>query len=464
MNLRQKINNDYILKQISETFDYQIYLVGGAVRDFLFNKEIFDRDLIVCDCEAGDFAQKLAKLFNATFVPLDEENKIYRVVMNDKINIIDVTNPINNSLSDDLARRDLTINAVAVDLHNGEIVDPQKGIIDFENRQIKHISEENFIDDPLRLLRVFRFQACTGFELSSELLPIIKKHCDLICLPARERVLYEIMKMFDGEYVHLALIKMDEACLLDKIFPFVAELKLVPKNSHHHLDLFDHSIETVKQISNLFYNSSEQIRQHLNSIDFGGFSRISHLRFAGFLHDIGKYSTWTIENERHRFIKHDDVGSKIANDLLKKMSFSNKQIVYLTNMIKFHIYPSQVVASEDVTEKIMMRYIRKRDADSIDNILLAMADRLSAKGPEITQEMIEKNLTGLRKLLEFYLDKGKTLQPLPKLLDGNDIMKLLNIKPSPLLGEILEALHEAQLDGNVTCQSEAVNFVKNYKL
>ena len=146
------------------------------------------------------------------------------------------------------------------------------------------------------------------------------------------------------------------------------------------------------------------------------------------------------------------------------MSFSNKQIVYLTNMIKFHIYPSQVMASEDVTEKIMMRYIRKRDADSIDNILLAMADRLSARGPEITQEMIEKNLTGLRKLLEFYLDKGKTLQPLPKLLDGNDIMKLLNIKPSPLLGEILEALHEAQLDGNVTCQSEAVNFVKNYKL
>ena len=128
------------------------------------------------------------------------------------------------------------------------------------------------------------------------------------------------MKLFNGEHAHSALLKMDEAGILEMIFPFVNELKQVPPNAHHHLDLFHHSVETVRQIGLLYEKSPATVKEHLDKIDFGGFSRIAHLKLAGFMHDIGKFSTWTIEpdTKRHRFIKHDDVGAKMAPEILKK--------------------------------------------------------------------------------------------------------------------------------------------------
>ena len=178
---------------------------------------------------------------------------------------------------------------------------------------------------------------------------------------------------------------------------------------------------------------------------------------------MGKFSTWTIDKDtgRHRFIKHDDAGAKLVKPILKNLCFSNKQITYISEMIKNHIYPSQLMTSQDVNEKAMTRYLRKLEDNVIDNIILAKADRLSARGEVITDEIIESNIRNLDKLLEFYFSSLETLAPLPKLLDGNDVMQILNIKPSPKLGEILNTLHEAQLNGEVNTKEEAVAYIKN---
>ncbi len=456
----EKIKSDRILSKITEKFDNQIFLVGGAVRDYYMGLESTDRDIIVMDEDAREFALKLKDLFDATFVPLDEENKIYRLVLPDKINYIDVTNPAGNSIEKDLMRRDLTINAIAVNIKTGDVIDISGGVTDIKNKCINYVNELNFVDDPLRLLRVYRFQALYGFQLAPETINAVCKYSDLIHKPAVERINYEILKLFSGQYAHVALENMNKTWLLEEIFPFVKELKQVPPNAHHHLDLFHHSIETVKQIQNLYNESSDVIKEHLNRIDFGGFSRLAHLKLAGFMHDIGKFSTWTIEEGKHRFIKHDDVGAKMSVKILKDLHFSNKQIDYISSMIKYHIYPSHVMTSPQITEKIMMRYVRKMDINSIDAIILAQADRLSARGPEITDEIVERNITSLNMLLRFYLEARETLKPLPKLLDGNDVMKILNIKPSKKLGEIMEALHEAQISGDVMTRDHAVEFVK----
>ena len=187
--------------------------------------------------------------------------------------------------------------------------------------------------------------------------------------------------------------------------------------------------------------------------------------------DIGKFSTWTIEEDtgRHRFIKHDDVGAKLAAPILKSMNLSNKQVNYVVSMIKNHIYPSQLMSAPEIDfsssagEKAMMRYSRKLDDNVIDNIILAKADRLSARGEAITEEMVANNLLNLDRLLAFYLRIRETLEPLPILLNGNDVMKRLNIKPSRELGKIMDALHEAQLSSEVTTKGEAESFVmKNF--
>lgn len=457
----EKIKSDFILSNIVNKFDNKLYLVGGAVRDFFMGQESSDRDIVVMDEDAKIFALKLADFFKATFVPLDEENKIYRIVMPDKINYIDVTNPFGGSIEKDLMRRDLTINAIAVDIRSGEIIDISGGICDIKNKCLNYVNEHNFVDDPLRLLRVYRFQALFGFELSAETISAVCKYSNLICKPAVERINYEILKLFSGKYADKALENMNKTWILEEIFPFVKELKQVPPNSHHHLDLFHHSIETVKQIQILYETSDDVVQQHLAKVDFGGFSRLSHLKLAGFLHDIGKFSTWTIEEGKHRFIKHDDVGSKLAAKFLKGLHFSNKQIDYVSSMVKYHIYPSSVMASAQITEKIMMRYVRKMDSNAIDAIILAQADRLSARGPEITEAIVERNINSLNMLLKFYLEVKDSLKPLPKLLSGNEVMEILNITQSPKLGEIMAALHEAQMSGEVTTKEHAINFVKN---
>ena len=457
----EKIKSDEILSKIIDKFDNEIYLVGGTVRDFYMGLESTDRDIIVMDEDARDFALKLSELFQATFVPLDEENKIYRIVLPDKINYIDVTNPVGDSIEKDLMRRDLTINAIAVNIRTGELIDISGGVTDIMNKCINYVNELNFVDDPLRLLRVYRFQALYGFQLAPETINAVCKYSDLIHKPAVERINYELLKLFGGEYAHVALENMNKTWILEEIFPFVKELKQVPPNSHHHLDLFHHSIETVKQVQILYNETPDEVKEHLSKIDFGGFSRLAHLKLAAFMHDIGKFSTWTIEEGKHRFIKHDDVGSKMSVKILKDLHFSNKQIDYISSMIKYHIYPSHVMTSPQITEKIMMRYVRKMDTNSIDAIILAQADRLSARGPEITDQIVERNITSLNMLLRFYLEARETLKPLPKLLSGNDVMQILNIKPSKRLGEIMEALHEAQISGDVITKEHAIEFVKN---
>ena len=457
----EKIKSDEILAKIIDKFDNEIYLVGGTVRDFYMGLESTDRDIIVMDEDARDFALKLSELFQATFVPLDEENKIYRIVLPDKINYIDVTNPVGDSIEKDLMRRDLTINAIAVNIRTGELIDISGGVTDIMNKCINYVNELNFVDDPLRLLRVYRFQALYGFQLAPETINAVCKYSDLIHKPAVERINYELLKLFGGEYAHVALENMNKTWILEEIFPFVKELKQVPPNSHHHLDLFHHSIETVKQVQVLYNEAPDEVKDHLRRIDFGGFSRLAHLKLAAFMHDIGKFSTWTIEEGKHRFIKHDDVGSKMSVKILKDLHFSNKQIDYISSMIKYHIYPSHVMTSPQITEKIMMRYVRKMDTNSIDAIILAQADRLSARGPEITDQIVERNITSLNMLLRFYLEARETLKPLPKLLSGNDVMQILNIKPSKRLGEIMDALHEAQISGDVITKEHAIEFVKN---
>jgi len=457
------IEKDFILRAIRDNFDEETYLVGGAVRDFLNEQNSNDRDLLVLNVNVKEFSKRLAQFFDATFIELDPTNEIYRLVLKDKINYIDITKPLNNSVEEDLKHRDLTINSLAVNLKSGETIDPTNGKKDFHNKILRIYDENSIIEDPLRLLRVFRFQAIYGFEIEQNTFEMIHRHAEKIVMPAVERKNYEILKLFGGKFAHKAILAMDEAGILEIIFPFVKEYKKVPPNTHHHLDLFHHLIETVRQIQIIYEAADDEIRQHLESVDFGGFSRLAQLKFAGFLHDIGKFSTWTIEeNGRHRFIKHDDVGAKIAKDFLAKSKFSKKQIAYFTEMIKYHIYPSSVMCSPDINDKIMMRFVRKMEYNAIDIITLAKADRLSARGEAVTDEMVSTNLNNLTRLQNFYLEKKDTLH-LEKLLTGEEIMEICAIPPSKKLGEIIKALNEAQLNGEVTNHSEAIDFAKKYK-
>lgn len=451
------IKDDFILSNINEG-----YLVGGSIRDFLMGKSFIDRDIAIKNAE--NFAKKISKQFDGTLITLDPENKIYRVVLKDKVNYLDISELVGGTIEEDLTRRDFTINAIAYSLSENSFIDINGGMSDLKNGILRHIKDSNFEDDPLRILRAFRFISVTGFEPAEELKSAIIKYKNLTMQPSSERINYEIMKLFGGQNCAKTLLLMDGFGILEDVFPFINEMKQVPPNTHHHLDLFHHVVETVRNIEEIYTSSNELVKTHMDKVDFGGFPRINHLKLAGFMHDIGKFSTWTIEEDtgRHRFIKHDDVGAKMCVNILKSLKFSKKQIEYISSMIKNHIYPSNVIVSPELTDKIMMRYLRKMEDDVVDNIILAKADRLSALGQDVTEDMIKNNIDGLNKLMDFYFDNKDSMKPLPKLLDGIEIMKLLGIKASPKLGEIINALKEEQISGNITTKQEAADFVENY--
>ncbi len=465
--MRNLIENDVVIKLIKPYLkDVDAYIVGGFVRDVLMDKKSPDRDLIICNCDVEKFSRELSEKLNAHFIELDPINKIYRIVLENKIDYIDITMPIENDFEKDIKRRDLTINAIAYNIKTGEFIDLVGGLDDIKKKKIKGICDKNFEDDPLRLLRIFRFYSKTGFEIDESLIELSKKLYKQINVSAKERITVELLKMFEGKYCDLALLKLDECGLLEEIFPIYKEVKTIPPNSHHHLDLIHHLIESVRQVQMIYESSPEEIKTHLETIKYASVQELAFLKLATFLHDIGKPSCWTIEEDtgRHRFIKHDEIGSKLVVPILKDLKFSKKQIQYVQTLIKYHIYPSSLVSAEDVTDKAFMKFYRKMEGFVIDVIILAMADRLSARGEKITEEIVNKNINGLTKLLNDYLALRKDIKPLEKLIDGKDIMELLKIKQGPKLGEIINALKEAQISGNVTTREEAIDFVKKFSI
>lgn len=422
--------------------NYDSYLVGGYLRDLLSGEISPDRDIAIkCD-NLAKLTKKIADELNGSFVELDPVNEIYRVVFGN--DYIDFAKLLNNNLDDDIKRRDFTINAITYDINNEKFVDITGGKKDFEKKIIRTYKISNLSDDPLRTLRAIRFQAKLGFRIDDEIINFIKENNSLILNVAPERIHQELIKTFEGKFLIDALFSMDETGLLDVIFPFFKDIKKIPSNSHHHLDLFHHLIETTR---NIRINKPE-------------------LKLAAFIHDLAKPDCWTIEKDtgRHRFIGHDELGAKKVVPFLKKIKFSNKEIEYISKMVQFHIYPSALMKDENVTERAIIRFIRKIGDDTLDLLELARADRLSARGPAVSDEMIEVNLSNLEKLKEKYFEISPKLKEMPKLVDGNEIMQILNLKPSPKLKEIIDEIKELQLEGKINTKEDAINFLKNYKL
>lgn len=467
--IKEYIKKDSFLNLIAEQLSgVEAYLVGGYIRDLalyykllslqneasaLLNPELQlvepvlpDKDIVLFNCDTEKVARNLADSIGAAFVELDSENKIYRVVLGD--DYADIAQGLNNSVEDDIKRRDFTINSIFYDLKNTDFIDISGGFNDIERGILKTFSLDNLEDDPLRMLRAYRFKSKTGFKIDDNVVKFIAQNTGKLDIIAKERIKQEIIKLFEGDFLNDTLLEMLDTGLLEVVFPFIKDIKNIPPNTHHHLDLVHHSIETTRQI-----------RQNKPL-----------LRLAAFYHDIGKPKCWKIEPEsgRHRFIGHDEIGGKLVVNELSALKFSKKEIEYVSKMVKNHIYPSSLAHSagsdgQEVSNKALARFVRKIYPDVEDLIELARADRLSARGLAVSDKMVEDNLKNLEKLLEYYNSVKDKMGTLPKLLDGREIMEILNIKAGPKLGDIIEALKEAQIEGIVKSKDEAVEFIKNLK-
>lgn len=439
--------------QIIETLrkaGFDAYMAGGCVRDMLLGVEPKDIDIVT-----SAKPNEIEDLLEHT-IPIGKEFGVILTVKNGykfevatfrsdsgysdgrRPDAIEFTNA-----KEDALRRDFTINALFYDPIEEKIHDFVGGEKDLNERLIRFIGEpeDRIKEDHLRMLRAVRFKNNFGFQYHPDTYNAIKKHANLIARISKERIRDELNKMMMGENAEQGFEELFELGLLDHIAPEIVKMKGVgqPSIYHHEGDVWDHAKLSLKNLT-----SEEADPDPLPEI-------ISlNLRWATFLHDIGKPDTFKYEGDRIRFDGHDRKGAEIAQKLLRRLKFSRKDIERISWLIEHHM---MVVPLMTMPKKRQRHWFL---LDGFPELLeVYRADALGIDPPDLSAYDILKKL---------YRSEIAKLKLMPKtLLTGDEIMEILDIPPSEKVGEILTDIREKQLEGTLKTPDDAKAYLKNLK-
>lgn len=449
--------------QASKEHGLKLYLVGGYVRDALLGRVHPDKpkdfDFMVMGGSAINFVRAMADALDGYYVLLDEKQDTARLVTQSGP-IFDFAACVGGSLLTDAQRRDFTVNALMWDAETPEtVIDLVGGLADLQKKTIRCREPQLLHDDPLRMLRAFRFAASLQFSIDQSLLSWIEELKSLIHTAAGERISYELLRMFEARPVFPVLQKMVACGLLEELFPELQKTRQVPRNSYHHLALFEHCLETVRQCEVLYEAADEQLRHWLQKELAQGFSRLAALKLSCLLHDIGKPATWAVTPDgKHTFIGHDRVGAEMSRPIAGRLHWSRPLARYVHRMILWHLRPGHLIRSAEATPKAYTRFFRTVADETNDLIMLALADFHSTCGDGL-QEGREEFEQKIRELLSSYSVFKKETTNRPRLLDGKEIMNILGIERGPLVGEILDELTIAQDTHEIKTKAEAKKYI-----
>jgi poly(A) polymerase len=336
------------------------------------------------------------------------------------------------SIEGDLKRRDFTINAMALELTTEPptFLDLFGGIADLESKLIKTpgTAEDSFSDDPLRMMRAARFMSQLNFDVDPSVITAIKKMADRISIISAERIRDEFIKTLMSPNPRLGLTLLVETGLADKFLPEIPKLKLEIDEHHHHKDVYEHTLTVLEQ--------AIALEERLAGPNLT-------LRLAALMHDIGKPKTKElIPGGGVSFHHHEVVGSRMTKERLRTLRFDNHiikdvaQLVFLH--LRFHGY-----GSGEWTDSAVRRYVRDAEDLLIHLHLLTRADcttRNKKKADLLarTYDQLEDRIVALMEQEE--------LNKIRPDLDGVEIMKILDLKPSPVVGQAYNYLLELRLE------------------
>ncbi|MDH5695952.1 MAG: HD domain-containing protein [Dehalococcoidia bacterium] len=466
------------------------YLVGGFIRDVLLRRDTADIDIAVA-ADAVEIASKVANALGGRFVLLDKVNRVGRAVVVDKEAPsggrweLDFST-FEGSIEQDLAQRDFTIDAIAVDL--GELtkdfadvhlIDPFHGQADLQQGVIRTVSETAFESDAARLLRAVRLAAELGFGLDSQTEALVQRNCHLITGVAGERLREELLRLVAVPQSERFLSYLDELGLLTAIIPELAQAKGVKQPKEHFWDVFDHSIETVIAVDFLLHEGtwkyasdevlaiapwSEVLAQHFALEVSSGSTRRSLLKLAALLHDVAKPQTKAIgEDGRMHFLGHAKLGAAMAVDVLERLRFSSKEVKLVEVMVREHLRPGQMSQGGLPTRRAIYRYFRDTGEAGIDILLLSLADHLATRGPQLNLARWQEHAQMVEYVLAQHFEQERLVVP-PKLIDGHDLINVFGMSPGPKLGEVLEAVREAQASGELATREDALSYIREHLL
>lgn len=413
-----------------ENNKFQVFFVGGSVRNILLKREIKDWDLTT-----NATPKEIVKIFKDSFydnqfgtvgvpVNLDNEKKIVEITTFRTEKSSSPTHKPDEvswgeTIEEDLARRDFTINAIALKINEKnyfELIDPFNGEKDLKKKIIKAVGNPNlrFKEDALRLLRAVRIATELGFKIEKETYEKVKHDSILIEHVSQERIRTELLKILTCKNAYEGIMLLKDSQLLQQILPELLKgvgLSQVRPGRHHTEDVFTHNLLSLK------YCPSE------NPI----------VRFATLIHDIGKPTVAQKDKEGLIiFHNHEVAGAKIAGNICERLKFSKKEKEKIVMLIRWHMFS----VNENLTDAGIRRFIRRIGVENVKDMMdLRVGDRLGGG----TQTAESWRLKLFKKKIE------EQLKPLPfsindLVIDGNDIMKILNLKPGPQIGKMLNKI------------------------
>lgn len=465
------------------------YLVGGWVRDALLNRPSQDLDIAISQNPLA-LGRQLAAHLGGTFVPLDEINRVGRVLLRppgeaepNEPWTFDFS-PIRGDIANDLAQRDFTIDALAIELgellaqkEDAAIIDPWSGQEDLEQRLVRASREEAFAEDPLRLLRGVRLAAELDFALDPATQEMIRRHCGLATAAAGERIRDEIASMLETPRGAQALRLMDNLGLLGRLIPEMENTRGVSQPKEHNWDVLEHSLATVAAAEALVHPDapredwiprralallawSPQLTKHFEEKVGHGHSRKVTLKLAALLHDIRKPQTKTVDSTgRTHFFGHPLQGAEVAANIMERFRFSANESRMVASMVEHHLRPGQLASQGLPTARAIYRYFRDTGEVGIDTLFLHAADYLAMRGPALALSERYEQLMIVGEMLNMHstpvVDRRRV-----RLLTGYDVMRVMNIKAGPAVGKLLEKVEEAQAIGEIKTKKEAIELLR----
>jgi poly(A) polymerase len=466
-----------------------IYLVGGAVRDALLNKQAHDLDFTLPK-DALKTARRVANALKGAYYRMDEEHETGRVILVEEDGtriILDFVAMNGPTLEDDLKGRDFTVNAMAVDVHKPqELFDPLGGLTDLLNKELRACSPTSFRDDPVRILRAVRIAAAYRLRIQPETRGFIKPAVGLLPNTSIERLRDELFKILDGPQPATTIRGLDMLGALVHVLPEFAPMKGVAQSSPHTYDVWEHTLHTLERLENIFALLDEsyihdneaggdlssglisqrlgrfrqQITEHLDTRLTIERSPRALLFLAALYHDVAKPQCRSEEADgRIRFTGHEDVGAKIIGERAVELRLSNPEVERLKTVVCYHKRPwTMVKESHPPSRREIYRFFRDTGPAGVDICLLDLADIMAIHAPSALQDALSKHLDLVRILLEAYWEEFTEVVSPPPLVNGRDLMKAFKLKPGPKVGEMLEAIREAQAVGEVKTKKDALAF------
>lgn len=445
---------------IADRLGVECYVVGGYVRDIFLERPSNDIDVVVVGSgiavaqalkkELGkkahlsvfkNFGTAQVKFMRTEDGGTRKEYEVEFVGARKESYSHDSRKPVveDGTLEDDQCRRDFTINALAICLNHdrfGELVDPFDGLYDLEDGLIRTPLDPDitFSDDPLRMLRCVRFATQLRFDIEQETKDALRRNVQRLKIISGERIAEELNKILLAAHPSIGLLELHDSGLLQLILPELSALDIVEtRNGRAHKNNFYHTLEVLE---NVCKTDQSQL----------------WLRWAALLHDIGKTKSKRWDNQQGwTFHNHNFIGAKMVPEIFRRLKLPlDAKMKYVQKLVDLHMRPI-VIADEEVTDSAVRRLMNDAGEDIDDLMLLCEADITSKN--EVRKKRFLENFRIVREKLADLKEKDykRLLQPV---IDGNEIMEIFHLKPSPVVGTLKQCLKDAVLDNQVANERE----------